>query len=75
MHESEHTHTRAHTPTLLSPWCVLFMCFYVFPLVITWAFCSAGAPGDGKRRQTRFDVVEFSAIGERGKEKGALKKK
>lgn len=51
------------------------MCFYVFPLVISWAFCSTGTPGDGERRQTRFDVVEFSAIGERRKESGAQKKK
>lgn len=64
LHTNIGAHTHTHTPSVLSPWCVLFMCFYVFPLVITWAFCSTGAPGDGKRRQTQFDVVEFSAIGE-----------
>lgn len=62
-----HTHTHLFTPCVLQMWVcvsVLFMCFYVFPLVISWAFCSAGTPGDRKRRQTWFDVVEFSAIAE-----------
>lgn len=79
-HESELRHTppytSAHTFPLLSPWCVcvLFMCFYVFPLVISWAFCSAGTLGDGKRRQTWFDVVEFFCHRRMRKRKRSLKK-
>lgn len=53
----------AHMHTF-SPIFVLFMCFYVFTFVITRAFGSAGAPGDRKRRQTQFDVFEFSPIRE-----------
>lgn len=55
---SKHQQVCTHMQTV-SPMCVLFMCFYVCSLVITRAG-SAGALGDRKRRQTQFDVVEFS---------------
>lgn len=67
------TSSSLHTMHTFSPMCVcvcvLFMCFYVFPLVITGAFSNVGASGDRKRRQTQFDVVEFSPTRELKKEK------
>lgn len=71
LHRQESVHTSFH---LLCVW-VVYVLLSRF-LVISWAFCSTGSPGDGEKEDKHgFDVVENSLPSQNKAKERSLKKK